>query len=47
MKLILLLFLLFCTGCSYWPQAAQPKYYDDSIKDVKEDIDDIAGARTL
>lgn len=47
MKWILVLFLLFSAGCSYWPQTLEPKYYDQGIKDVKEDIDDVTGARTL
>lgn len=47
MKWILLLFLLLCTGCSYWPQTAKPVYYEDSVREVKEDLDDLTGARTL
>lgn len=47
MKWLLLLFLLFISGCSYWPQTAKPDYYGNSLREVKEDIDDITGARTL
>lgn len=47
MKWLFLVLLLYCSGCSYWPQTLEPAYYDQGIKDVKEDIDDIAGARTL
>lgn len=47
MRFILIIFLLLCAGCSYWPQTAKPAYYEDSAREVKEDIDDITGARTL
>jgi hypothetical protein len=51
MKVFLRFFVLFlllsCAGCSYWPQTLEPQYYDTSIKEVKEDIDDVSGARTL
>ena len=49
MKRILLLILLstLCTGCSYWPQTLKPDYYKEGAKEVKEDIDDVSGARTL
>jgi len=47
MKLSALMLLLLCSGCSYWPQTLEPQYYDTGIKEVKEDIDDVSGARTL
>lgn len=47
MKLFVFALLLSCAGCSYWPQTLEPQYYDTSIKEVKEDIDDVSGARTL
>jgi hypothetical protein len=47
MKYLILILLLFCTGCSYWPQTLEPQYYDTGIREVKEDIDDVTGARTL
>lgn len=47
MRVALIVFLLLCSGCSYWPQTAKPAYYEDSMREVKEDIDDITGARTL
>lgn len=46
-KMFFLLIVLFCSGCSYWPQAGQAEYYDQGAKEVKEDFDDIMGARTL
>lgn len=49
MKKLLLLFVVVsvCTGCSYWPQTLEPQYYKEGTREVKEDIDDVSGARTL
>ena len=47
MKWIPIILLLFCAGCGLWPQAAKPDYYVNSLREIKEDVDDVAGARTL
>lgn len=47
MRWIIILMLLLSSGCAYWPQTLEPQYYDQGIKDVKADIDDVTGARTL
>ena len=39
--------VLVSTGCSYWPQTLKPDYYEEGVREVKEDIDDVTGARTL
>ena len=52
MKFVLLSIILLATlaigaGCSYWPQTFQADYYKDGAREVKEDFDDVSGARTL
>lgn len=47
MRIVVLLIFLFCAGCSYWPQTAKPAYYEESAREIKEDLDDLTGARTL
>lgn len=43
---VVLLFC-FCSGCSYVPQALKPDYYKQSFHEMKGDVDDVVGARTL
>ena len=45
--LILTSTMLVSMGCSYWPQTLKPAYYEEGVREVKEDIDDVSGARTL
>ena len=45
--LVLTSVMLVNIGCSYWPQTLKPAYYEEGVHEVKEDIDDVTGARTL
>lgn len=47
MRLLIILALLCCMGCSYWPQTFEGDYYKDGLHDMKDDVDDVSGARTL
>lgn len=38
--------LLFLSGCPYQSRTMGPKYWDDSMKETVEDIDDVFGARS-
>lgn len=46
--LTLLLFItsmLFFPGCPYQSGALSPRYWDESMKETNQDIDDVLGAR--
>jgi len=45
--LILIPIIMFASGCSYWPQTLKSGYYKEGANNIKEDIDDVTGARTL
>lgn len=49
-KMLLLLALLsssfILSGCPYKLEALSPKYWDDSMRETGEDLDDVFGARS-